>query len=78
MPRLVTELGIVIVVRPTQPEKAVLPIPVTVFGIVTDVMPVEFRKASDPIDTTEYVLFVHVTEDGIVTLPLYRLYIPPS
>ena len=38
-PILVTEFGMVIDVKPLQPEKANLPILVTEFGIVTDVKP---------------------------------------
>ena len=39
LPILVTEFGIVTLVKPEQPENAELPIPVTEFGIVTLVKP---------------------------------------
>ena len=42
---VVTLLGIVIDVKPVQPEKARLPILVTLLGIVMDVKPVQPPKA---------------------------------
>ena len=40
-PILVTPFGIVIEVKPEQPENALSPILVTLFGIVMDVKPVQ-------------------------------------
>ena len=41
----VTELPMVTLVRPEQPENAELPMPVTEFGMVTFVRPEQFQKA---------------------------------
>jgi hypothetical protein len=54
----VTELGIVIDVKPEQPEKASSPIEETELGIVIDVKPEQPEKASYPIEVTELGMIV--------------------
>ena len=50
---LVTELGIVIDVRPEQPEKALPPMLVTELGMSIEVRPVHPWKAHHPMLVTE-------------------------
>ena len=66
-----TELGIVTLVNPLQPEKALLPIWVTEFGIVTLFKPLQSQKAYSPIEVTRYSVSQYLTEDGITTSPVY-------
>ena len=60
----VTEFGIVIDVKPLQPEKALFPILVTELGIVTEVRPLQSSKARYPILVTEYFEFSKVIDLG--------------
>ena len=56
----VTELGIVIDVKPLQLLKAPYPILVTEFGIVIDVNLLQFVKAQSPILVTEFGMVTDV------------------
>ena len=73
MPILVTEFGIVIDVKLTQPLKAKPPILVTEFGIVIDVKLMQSSKAEFPTLVTLYSVSFSFMDDGIVMSPLYSL-----
>ena len=70
-PIVVTELGIVMLVRPEQNPKALSPIVVTEFGIVMLVKSLQVWNAPIPIEVTVYVAPALVTVDGILILPEY-------
>ena len=55
-PIIVTELGIVIDVKPLQFLNAALPIEVTELGIVIDVKPLQPENAKEPIFVTELLM----------------------
>eukprot|EP00037_Helgoeca_nana_P025767 m.285665 g.285665 ORF g.285665 m.285665 type:complete len:188 (-) comp27038_c0_seq11:11-574(-) len=61
----VTESGITMDVRPSQPIKAISPIDVTELGITTDVSPLHPSKAEVPIEVTESGITIDVS-------PLHR------
>ena len=63
---LVTESGIVTLVRPLQPENAEDPMLVTESGIVTLVSPLQLQNASSPMLVTGLPPSV----EGIVTEPV--------
>ena len=58
---LVTEFGIVTLIRPEQPENAPSPMLVTEFGIVTLIRPEQPENAPSPMLVTEFgmVVFLH-------------------
>ena len=68
---LVTLLGMVIVVKPVQPENAELPILVTPLGMVIEVKPVQLENAEPEIETVPSFTSILVPA-GIVPLYLYN------
>ena len=68
---LVTLLGIVIDVRPEQPEKAKSPMLVTLLGIVMDVRLEQPEKAASSMLVTRYLTSEIVTVEGMVISPEY-------
>ena len=67
----VTPSGIFISARLLQPSKASLPIDVTLLGMTTEVRPEQLSNALSEIDVTLYVFPWYLTDEGIVTLPVY-------
>ena len=72
---LVTELGMVTLVRPVQPEKAPPPMLVTELGMVTLVKPVQPEKATNPMLVTELgmVVFLHPAISVLVAVSIIAL-----
>ena len=71
MPIDVTELGMVILFKLLQPEKAALPMEMTELGMVTLVRPLHSSNESSPIDVTLYDKPLWVMVVGMVTWPEY-------
>ena len=69
--KLVTELGIVIEVKPVQPWKQELPKLVTELGIVTEVKPVQRQKQLFPKLVTTYIVPSTEIDSGIHISPVY-------
>jgi hypothetical protein len=65
----VTELGIVIEVRPVHPTNDAVSMATTVVGMVTDKRSLHSKNALDPILVTAYVVPPYVTDEGIVKAP---------
>ena len=68
---LVTELGMVTLVRREQPWNAEFPMLVTELGMVTLVRREQSSNAEIPMLVTEYSLLLYVTLLGITTEPEY-------
>ena len=67
----VTELGIVIEVRPLQPLKVQFPIDVTELGMVMEVRPLQPEKALSSMDVTDKLFPLKLIFSGITTMPVY-------
>ena len=71
LPKLVTELGIVIEVKPVQKAKHSFPKLVTELGIVIEVKPVQPEKQELPKLVTTYVVPSTEIDSGIHISPVY-------